>query len=105
MPKCLIAKGKRKWGILASVCIFMQVTYLCHSHFGAFYQPPCIYYDISITEWFMDPVKVPKEAEDLKKAASYRTKNRFPVLSWVHPESGAALIRSSQPTVGINDKV
>jgi len=36
--------------------------------------------------------------------ASYRTKNRFPVLSWVHPESGAALIRSSQPTVGINDK-
>ena len=37
--------------------------------------------------------------------ASYRTKNRFPVLSWVHPETGAALIRSSQPTVGINDKV
>ena len=53
----------------------------------------------------MDPLKVPKEAEDLKKVASYRTKNRFPVLSWVHPESGAALIRSSQPTVGINDKV
>ena len=28
-----------KWGILASVCIFMQVAYLCHSHFGAFWQP------------------------------------------------------------------
>ena len=27
-------KGKKKWGILASVCIFMQATYLCHSHFG-----------------------------------------------------------------------
>ena len=53
----------------------------------------------------MDPRKVPKESEDLKKVASYRTKNRFPVLSWVHPETGAALIRSSQPTVGINDKV
>jgi len=53
----------------------------------------------------LDPRKVPKESEDLKKVASYRTKNRFPVLSWVHPETGAALIRSSQPTVGINDKV
>ena len=39
MPKCLISKGKKKWGILASVCIFMQVAYLCHSHFGAFWQP------------------------------------------------------------------
>ena len=41
MPKYLISKGKLKWGILASVCIFMQVTYLCHSHFGAFWQPSC----------------------------------------------------------------
>ena len=32
-------RGKMKWGILASVCIFMQVAYLCHSHFGAFWQP------------------------------------------------------------------
>ena len=29
----------QKWGILASVCISMQVNYLCHSHFGAFWQP------------------------------------------------------------------
>ena len=36
MPKCLISKGKKKWGILASACIFMRVTYLCHSHFGPF---------------------------------------------------------------------
>ena len=28
-----------EWGILASVCIFMQVAYLCHSHFGASWQP------------------------------------------------------------------
>ena len=41
MPKCLISKGKKEWGILASVCIFMQVTYLCHSNFGAFWQPSC----------------------------------------------------------------
>ena len=33
------AKGKTKCGIFASVCIFMQATYLCHSHFGAFWQP------------------------------------------------------------------
>ena len=38
------------------------------------------YYKI-FTEFALDPVKVPKEAEDLKKVASYRTKNRFPVLS------------------------
>ena len=35
-------KGKMKWGILASVCIFMQLTYLCHSHLEAFWQPSCI---------------------------------------------------------------
>ena len=34
-------KGKNRC-ILASVCIFMQVTCLCHSHFGAFRQPSCI---------------------------------------------------------------
>ena len=31
-------KGKKKWSILASLCIFMQATYLCSS-FGAFWQP------------------------------------------------------------------
>ena len=44
MPKCLISKGKMKWGILASVCIFMQVVYLCHSHFGAFWKPSRKYF-------------------------------------------------------------
>ena len=36
IPKYLISSGKLKWGILASVCISMQVTYLCHSNFWVF---------------------------------------------------------------------
>ena len=42
MPKCLISKEKLKWGILVSVCISMQVAYLCHSNFRSFWQPSCI---------------------------------------------------------------
>ena len=43
MPHFPPLNGKIKWGIMASVCIFMQVTYLCHINFGAFWQPSCIY--------------------------------------------------------------
>ena len=41
---------------------------------------------------------------DCSKIAAYRTRNRLPVLSWIHPETGAALLRSSQPTVGLTEK-
>ena len=46
MPKYNILKGKTKCCFLASVCIFMQVTYLCHSLFVVFWQPLCNLYDI-----------------------------------------------------------
>ena len=50
IPKCpifghlLVTDAKmphfeEKWDILASVCIFMQVAYLCPSHFRPFWQP------------------------------------------------------------------
>ena len=42
MPEYNISKGKTKCCILASVCIFMQVTYLCHSSFVVFWQPSCM---------------------------------------------------------------
>ena len=47
---------------------------------------------------------VPRRHGDLAKVAAYRTRNRLPVLAWIHPETGAALLRSSQPAVGITEK-
>ena len=37
-------------------------------------------------------------------ASKFRTRNRVPVATWIHPESGATLLRSSQPTVGTTGK-
>ncbi|KAG2464028.1 MTMR1 protein, partial [Polypterus senegalus] len=42
--------------------------------------------------------------DDLKRVASFRAKHRFPVLSWIHPESQATIIRCGQPMVGPTDK-
>uniref|UniRef100_A0A3B5LAR8 Myotubularin phosphatase domain-containing protein n=1 Tax=Xiphophorus couchianus TaxID=32473 RepID=A0A3B5LAR8_9TELE len=38
--------------------------------------------------------------EDTERVASFRAKRRLPVLSWIHPESQAAVVRCSQPLVG-----
>ncbi|KAL4171888.1 hypothetical protein KRP22_007064 [Phytophthora ramorum] len=37
----------------------------------------------------------------IKAAAGFRSKNRFPALSWIHPRTGAPLCRSSQPNTGV----
>ncbi|XP_067404230.1 myotubularin-related protein 1 isoform X8 [Emydura macquarii macquarii] len=42
--------------------------------------------------------------DDLLKVAAFRAKGRIPVLSWIHPESQATIMRCSQPQVGLNDK-
>ncbi|KAK7130756.1 hypothetical protein R3I94_016036 [Phoxinus phoxinus] len=42
--------------------------------------------------------------EELKRVAAFRAKRRFPVLSWIHPESQAAIVRCSQPQVGPSDR-
>ncbi|XP_070198187.1 phosphatidylinositol-3,5-bisphosphate 3-phosphatase MTMR2-like [Littorina saxatilis] len=49
---------------------------------------------------------VPKAQPDdeLKHVAEFRTRGRFPVLSWIHPESQATITRSSQPMVGVAGK-
>lgn len=49
---------------------------------------------------------VPKTAsdEDLRHVAAFRTRNRLPVLSWIHPDSQATITRSSQPTVGVSGR-
>ncbi|GLE04003.1 hypothetical protein PINS_up012914 [Pythium insidiosum] len=39
--------------------------------------------------------------ETIRDAAGFRSKNRFPALTWVHPRTGAPLCRSSQPNTGV----
>lgn len=48
---------------------------------------------------------VPKSATDdsLKQASMFRSKNRLPVLSWIHRNS-ATITRCSQPLVGVSGK-
>lgn len=42
--------------------------------------------------------------EDIRAVASFRSKGRLPVLSWLHPETQASIIRCSQPLIGIGNK-
>ncbi|GMF19595.1 unnamed protein product [Phytophthora lilii] len=39
--------------------------------------------------------------EIIKAAAGFRSKSRFPALTWIHPRTGAPLCRSSQPNTGV----
>lgn len=49
---------------------------------------------------------VPKTVSDeqLKQVANFRSRNRLPVLSWIHPKSLATITRCSQPLVGVGGK-
>lgn len=49
---------------------------------------------------------VPKSAKDemLKQVANFRSRNRLPVLCWIHPKSLATITRCSQPLVGVSGK-
>ncbi|XP_075228079.1 phosphatidylinositol-3-phosphate phosphatase isoform X2 [Lycorma delicatula] len=42
--------------------------------------------------------------DDLRQVATFRSRGRVPVLSWIHPESQATLTRCSQPLVGVSGK-
>lgn len=42
--------------------------------------------------------------EDIRRVALFRAKHRIPVLSWIHPESQATIMRCSQPLVGPSDR-
>ncbi|XP_070282036.1 phosphatidylinositol-3,5-bisphosphate 3-phosphatase MTMR2 isoform X2 [Myotis yumanensis] len=48
------------------------------------------------------PASIPDE--ELKRVASFRSRGRIPVLSWIHPESQATITRCSQPMVGVSGK-
>lgn len=42
--------------------------------------------------------------DDMRIVASFRSRGRIPVLSWIHPESQATITRCSQPLVGVSGK-
>ena len=46
---------------------------------------------------------VPKLVSDdeLREVAKFRSRQRLPALSWMHPESQATICRCSQPLVGV----
>lgn len=42
--------------------------------------------------------------EDLSRVAAFRSRARIPVLSWIHRENQAVIVRCSQPLVGMSGK-
>ncbi|XP_041926775.1 myotubularin-related protein 1a isoform X2 [Alosa sapidissima] len=44
------------------------------------------------------------DEDDIRRVASFRAKHRIPVLSWIHPETQATIVRCSQPLVGPSDR-
>uniref|UniRef100_A0A665ULC9 Myotubularin n=1 Tax=Echeneis naucrates TaxID=173247 RepID=A0A665ULC9_ECHNA len=45
-----------------------------------------------------------RKEEDLRRVATFRSRGRIPVLSWIHRENQAVIIRCSQPLVGMSGK-
>ncbi|XP_026768088.1 myotubularin-related protein 2 isoform X2 [Pangasianodon hypophthalmus] len=42
--------------------------------------------------------------DELRRVAAFRARGRIPVLSWLHPHSQAAVVRSGQPMSGVSGK-
>uniref|UniRef100_UPI003590247E myotubularin-related protein 2-like isoform X2 n=1 Tax=Myxine glutinosa TaxID=7769 RepID=UPI003590247E len=49
---------------------------------------------------------VPRDCtdDDMRRVASFRSRGRIPILSWLHPGNLASLARCSQPQVGVGGK-
>ncbi|KAJ8276162.1 hypothetical protein COCON_G00079140 [Conger conger] len=62
------------------------------------------HYDLCDT--YPNILAVPSKAsdEDLRRVASFRSRGRIPVLSWIHPDNQAVITRCSQPLVGMSGK-
>jgi hypothetical protein len=62
--------------------------------------------DYSLCPTYPPALVLPTSIDDstIREAALFRSKSRFPVLSWRDPKNRASLCRSSQPMVGITQK-
>lgn len=49
-------------------------------------------------------VPVTMSDDELRRVAAFRAKDRIPVLSWIHPETQATIVRCSQPMPGASGK-
>lgn len=60
----------------------------------------------SLCDTYPAVVSVPISIDDatLELSAHFRSRNRFPALSWRHPTNKTSLTRCSQPLVGIGQK-
>ncbi|KAJ7395891.1 Myotubularin-related protein 9 [Pitangus sulphuratus] len=66
----------------------------------------CINKEFSVCPSYPPVVIVPKciTDEELRKVATFRHGNRFPVLSYYHKKNGMIMMRSSQPLTGTNGR-
>ena len=57
----------------------------------------------SLSDTYPPLLGVPMDVtdEDLKQVATFRSRARIPVLSWLHPGNNASITRSSQPLCGV----
>ncbi|MEE6496828.1 hypothetical protein FKM82_002497 [Ascaphus truei] len=62
------------------------------------------HYDLCDTYPCLLVVPFNTSEDDLKKVAAFRSRNRIPVLSWLHPENQCVIMRCSQPLVGMSGK-
>jgi myotubularin-related protein 1/2 len=61
-------------------------------------------YKISDTYPSIFAVPTTATDDDLKAVASFRSRGRIPILSWLHPITHAAIVRCSQPLVGVSGR-
>ena len=59
----------------------------------------------SICKSYPRSVLVPKTMcnDEIIEASKFRSRSRFPTVTWMHPENGAVLCRCSQPLAGIRN--
>ncbi|RVE60243.1 hypothetical protein OJAV_G00179010 [Oryzias javanicus] len=61
-------------------------------------------YDLCDTYPTVLAVPFKSTEDDLKRVATFRSRGRIPVLSWIHRENKAVIVRCSQPLVGMSGK-
>ena len=62
--------------------------------------------DFALCETMPELTVVPHDTTDaeIEGLADFRVGRRFPMVSWIHPISGATLLRASQPAVGVRNR-
>ena len=56
----------------------------------------------SYPSYLVIPASISDDA--LRNVFNYRSKGRIPALCWIHPSTGAPMLRCSQPAVGLTGK-